>query len=136
MGSQESGRAVVAVVSPHLFQERFHTGKALLEFFYREAIERRAHHDARLKLVGGLQLLRRDSRLTKLRRRVGEVLQGRRQELAFASEVAMQQAVVDPGSCGDLTYGRRGRTLLRKQLTGRLEDGGDDLVFANWLRGV
>jgi hypothetical protein len=136
VGCQQTGRALVAVAGSHLVQERFHTGKALLEFFDRKAVERRAHHDARLKLIRGLQVLYRGSRLTKLCGGVGEILQSRSQELAFASKVAMQQAVVHTCSGGDFTDGRRGRTLLRKQLGGRLQDGGDDLFFANWLRGV
>ena len=136
MGGQQTGRALVVVVGSHLVQERFHTGKALLEFFDRKAVERRAHHDARLELVRGLQVLWWCSRLAKLRRGVGEVLQSRRQELTLAAEVAMQQAMIHARSGGDFTDGRRGRTLLRKQLAGGLQDGGDDLFFAAWLRGV
>ena len=68
------------------------------------------------------------------RGRVGEMLQRRRQELAFAPEVAMQEAVVDAGSGGDLPDRRCGRAFLSEQLAGRFDDGRTDLVFANWLR--
>jgi len=54
VGSQQAGRALVIVVGSHLVQEGFHTGKALLEFFDWKAVQRRAHHDARLELVRGL----------------------------------------------------------------------------------
>ena len=64
------------------------------------------------------------------------MLQSGRQLLAFASKVAMHQSVVHAVSCGNFTNGRRGWALVRKQLAGRYEDGGDDFFFANWFCGV
>jgi len=109
-------------------------GEALLEFLDRETIESRAHHDARLELVGGLDLGLRRTGLAEDRRAVREMLQSRRQELAFATEVAVQEAVIDAGPGRDLPNGCGGRTLLGEQLTGRLQHRRADLVFADWLR--
>ncbi len=64
------------------------------------------------------------------------MLQSRGQQLAFTSEMAVQQTVVHPGACGDLTNRRRSRTTLREQLTGRRKDGGNDLFFAERFRAV
>ena len=62
------------------------------------------------------------------------MLQRRCQKLAFATEVTMQQTVVDAGSGGDLANRGGGRALLREQLAGCLQNGCADLVFAHWLR--
>ena len=83
-------------------------------FFDRKSVERRTHHDTRLKFVRGLQLLHRRPGITQRRRGIGEMLQSRCQQLAFAPEMAMQQAVVHPGPCGDLTNRCGSRTLLRE----------------------
>ena len=48
------------------------------------------------------------------------MLQRGRQKLAFAAEVAVQQAVIDAGSSGDLADGCRGRALFGEQFAGCL----------------
>src|SRR5271165_6175012 len=63
------------------------------------------------------------------------MLQSRGQQLAFTSEMAMQQTVVHPGACGDLTNRRCSRTPLREQLTGRFQHSSYHLVLAQWFRG-
>jgi hypothetical protein len=120
MGSQQSRGAVIALTGSHLIQKGFHTGKSLLEFFHRKAVERRAHHDTCLKFVGGLDFRLRCPRLAQSGRGVGEMLQRGRQKLAFAAEVAVQQAVIDAGSSGDLADGCRGGTLFGEQFAGCL----------------
>jgi hypothetical protein len=134
VGSQQSRGAVIGVTASYLVQKGFHPGKSLLEFFDRKTVERRAHHDARLKFVGGLDFRLRCPGLTQRGRGVGEILQRGRQKLAFAAEVAVQQAVIDAGSGGNLADGCRGWTLFGEQFAGCLQDGGADLVFTNWLR--
>src|ERR1700744_5400197 len=49
--------------------------------------------------------------------------------------MAMEQPVVPSGPRRNFTYRCGGRTLLREQLTGRFQDGRDDLFFADWFRG-
>ena len=115
VGSQQSRGAVIAVTGSHLIQKGFHTGKSLLEFFHRKAVERRAHHDACLKFVGCLDFRLRCPRLAQGGRGVGEILQRGRQKLAFTAEVAVQQAVIDAGSSGDLADGCRGWALFSEQ---------------------
>jgi hypothetical protein len=62
-------------------------------------------------------------------------LQRGRQKLAFAAEVAVQQAVIDAGSRGDLADRCCGWALFGEQLAGCSQDGRADLVFTNWPRG-
>jgi hypothetical protein len=108
------------MTSSHLVQKGFHTGKSLLEFFHRKAVERRAHHDACLKFVRGFDFRLRCPRLAQGGRGVGEILQRGRQKLALTAEVAVQQAMIDAGSSGDLADGCRGWALFGEQLTGCL----------------
>jgi hypothetical protein len=114
VGGRQPCLAFVGVAGAHLVQEPFHPRKALLEFFDGKSVERRTHHDAGLKFVRGLQLLHRRPGITQRRPGIGEMLQSRCQQLAFAPEMAMQQAVVHPGPCGDLTNRCGSRTLLRE----------------------
>jgi hypothetical protein len=134
VGSQQSRGAVIGMTGSHLVQKGFHTGKSLLEFFDWETVERRAHHDACLKFVGGLDFRLRCPGRAQGGCGVGEMLQRGRQKLAFAAEVAVQQSVIDAGSSGDLADGCRGWALFGEQFAGCLQDGRADLVFTNWPR--
>ena len=120
VGGQQSRGAVIGMTRSHLVQKGFHARKSLLEFFHRKAVERRAHHDTCLKFVGGLDVRLRCPRLAQSGRGVGEMLQRGRQKLAFTAEVAVQQAVIDAGSSGDLPDGCCGRALFGEQFAGCL----------------
>ncbi len=133
VGGRQPSPALVAVVGAHLLQEPLHPREALLEFLDGKSVERRTHHDAGLKFLCGLSLLGWRAGLTQPGPGIGEMLQSRRQQLAFASEMAMQQTVIHPGPRRDLTNGCRGWTFLGEQLAGRCQHSGDDLFFAERL---
>ena len=124
------------VLRPNGVKQLPHRRKTALQFADRVAVEGRIREDSQLAVdrVGD------SASIGMLGEEFGEVpaeiVEHGAHQPVLASEMSMDQSVVDPRARRDVADGGRRESAFGKQVGGRPENGRNNLVLAEWCVGA